>query len=158
MSRTSSDGFGITFILYKLLNQLSWKMKILWFCAHTLIFSFVPCRRINIGFPVKSLPARHSSEAHFSISLMYFALDLMWSKCSKAVQVSSVDSGLISAELQLDVLTKSEKFSWSHSIKSWTMGSGGSDCAVSSKCCLRSWHCFLDKWLEVMLTSGGVWG
>ncbi len=162
MSIKSSDGFG-NYISYWINCLGKWKSYCLgicsiWFCTHTLIFSFLPCRRINIGFPVKSLPVRHSSEGHFSISLMYFALDLMWSKCSKAVQVSSVDSGLISAESQLDVLIKSEKFSWSHSIKSWTMGSGGSDRAVSSKCSLRSWHCFLDKWLEVMLISGGVWG
>lgn len=145
-----------------LLNQMSGKMTInvhtIWFWSHTLIFSFVPCSRINIGLPVKSLPVRHSSEAHFSISFMYFALDLMWSKCSKAVHVSLVVSALTSAEWQLDVLVKSEKFSWSHSIKPWIMGSGGSDRAVSSNCCLRSWHSFLDKWLELMLISGGVWG
>lgn len=148
---------------YKLLNQLSGKMKILLFknMFYMILYSYFNIFLSSLQknqYRLPSLPVRHSSETHFSISLMYFALDLMWSKCSKAVQVSSMDSGLISAESQLDVLIKSEKFSWSHSIKSWTMGSGGSDRAVSSKCSLRSWHCFLDKWLEVMLTSGGVWG
>lgn len=124
------------------------------------MLSFVPCSKIKIGLPANSLPVKPNSEVHFSISLIYLALDLIWSKCSSAIQVSSA---LLSAVFELSpgplgVVIRWVKLCWSHVTRWWTMGSGGRVRALLSTALFSSWHWFLEKSLEVTLTSGGARG
>lgn len=121
---------------------------------------FVPCSKINIGLPTNSLPINPNSDVQFLISLIYLALERIWSKCSNAIQVSS---GLLSAVFEqapglFGGAIRSVKLCWSHVTRWWTMGSGGRVWALLSMALFSSWHWFLKKSPEVMLISGGVWG
>lgn len=124
------------------------------------MLSFVPCSKIKIGLPTNSLPVKPNSEVHFSISLIYLALERIWSKCSNAIQVCSA---LLSAVLEqsprlFGVVTRSVKLCWSHITRWWTIGSCGRVLALLSIALFSSWHWFREKWLEVTLISGVVWG